>query len=80
MTPHDLVGRRVKVLSWDDLRDILPADPNGTVTHVVEFGAGDMDLTVRIEGLTRDFVFGLDEVQVLPGPRPAGGPTAAGSG
>ena len=66
MTPHDLVGRRVKVLAWDDLRDVLPTDPSGTITRGADLGAGDVEVTVRVEGRTGSFVFGLDEVQALP--------------
>jgi hypothetical protein len=75
MTPHELLGHRVKVLAWEDLRDVLPTDPSGTVTHVADFGAGDVEVTVRVEGLGKDYTFGLDEVEILPGP-PGGRSTA----
>jgi hypothetical protein len=65
MTPQELLGRRVKVLAWNDLRPVLPAEPCGTVTHVADFGAVDVELTVRVEGLARPFLFGLDEVELL---------------
>jgi hypothetical protein len=80
MTPHELSVRRVQVLAWEDLRGLVPTDPSGTITHVVDCRAGDTDLTVQVEVLTRDFVFGLDEVQALPRPCPPCGATAAGSG
>ena len=66
MTTHTLVGRAVKVLAWDDLWDILPIDPSGTITHVADFGEADLELTVRVEGMARSYVFGLDEGEVLP--------------
>jgi hypothetical protein len=47
MTPHALLGRRVKVLAWDDLRDVLPKDQSGTITHVTDFGDGGVEVTVR---------------------------------
>jgi hypothetical protein len=80
MTPHDLVGQRVKVLAWDDLRDVLPTGPSGTVTHVADFGAGGVEVTVRVAGFDRSYVFGLDEVEVLPCPRPPAEPAATESG
>ncbi len=66
MTPHSLVGRQVNLLAWDDLRDVLSTDLNGIITHVADFGACGVEVTVRVEGLTRSYVFGLDEVEVLP--------------
>lgn len=71
MAPYNLVGQRVRVLAWDDLRDVLPAEPRGTVTRVVDFGAEGVELTVRIEGMVRSFLFGLDEVEVVSHPGPA---------
>ena len=67
MTPHALLGRRVKVLAWDDLRDVLPTDPSGTITRGADLGAGDVEVTVRVEERTGSLVFGQDEVQALPG-------------
>jgi hypothetical protein len=66
MMPHALLGRRVKVLAWDDLRDVLPKDQSGTITHVTDFGDGGVEVTVRIAGMARTYVFGLDEVEILP--------------
>jgi hypothetical protein len=66
MTMHALVGRAVKVLAWDDLRDVLPIDPSGIITRVADFGEADVEVTVRVEGMARNYVFGLDEVEVLP--------------
>ncbi len=66
MTTHALVGRTVKVRAWDDLRDVLPLDPSGTITHVADFGEADLELTVRVEGMAKNYIFGLDEVEVLP--------------
>jgi hypothetical protein len=66
MTTHALVGRTVKVLAWDEFRHVLPCDPSGTITHVSDLGDGDVELTVRVEGMARNDVFGLDEVEVLP--------------
>ncbi len=66
MTPHTLIGRQVKVLAWDDLRDLFPTDPKGTITHVVDLGEGDFEVTVQVEGLAKNYLFGLDEVQILP--------------
>lgn len=66
MTTHALVGRTIKVLAWDDLRDVLPIDPSGTITHVADFGEADVEVTVRVAGMARNYVFGLDEVEVLP--------------
>ncbi len=78
MTTHALVGRTVKVLAWDDLRDILPIDPSGIITHVADFGEADVEVTVRVEGMDRSYVFGLDEVEVLP--RRAGATSATDDG
>ncbi|MBX6313780.1 MAG: hypothetical protein IRY99_12810 [Isosphaeraceae bacterium] len=75
MIPHELLGRRVKALAWDDLRDLLPTGPSGTVTYVANCGAGGVKLTVRVEGLRKDYTFGLNEVEILPGP-PGGRSTA----
>jgi hypothetical protein len=66
MTTHALVGRTVKVLAWDEFREVLPCDPSGTITHVADFGGADVEVTVRVEGLARNYVFGLEEVEVLP--------------
>jgi hypothetical protein len=66
MTTRALVGRTVKVLAWDDLRDVLPIDPSGIITHVADFGEADVEVTVRVEGMARNYIFGLDEVEVLP--------------
>jgi hypothetical protein len=68
MMPHALVGRTVKVRAWDELRDVLPAEPSGIITHVADFGDGGVEVTVRVDGLARGYVFGLDEVEVLPWP------------
>jgi hypothetical protein len=80
MAPHNLVGQRVKVLAWDDLRDILPADPTGIITHVGDSGPGGVELTVRVAGLSRSFIFGLDDVKVLQDPYPRGCSSDAESG
>jgi hypothetical protein len=66
MMTHALVGRMVKVLAWDDLRDVLHSDPIGTITQVVDFGEAGVDVIVRVEGMGRNYAFGLDEVEVLP--------------
>jgi hypothetical protein len=63
---HALVGRTVKVLAWDDLRDVLPIDPSGIITHVADIGEADVEVTVRVEGMAKNYIFGLDEVEVLP--------------
>jgi hypothetical protein len=63
---HALVGRTVKVLAWEEFRDVLPCDPSGTITHVADFGDADVEVTVRVEGLAKNYVFGLDEVEILP--------------
>ena len=68
MTQHELLGQRVKVVAWDDLRDVLPSGASGTVTHVADLGTDGIELTVQVEGLARSFLFGLDEVEVLPRP------------
>ena len=68
MTQHELLGQRVKVVAWDDLRDVLPSGASGTVTHVADLGTDGIELTVQVEGLARSFLFGLDEVEVLPFP------------
>lgn len=68
MAPHALVGRMVNVLTWDDLRDVLPDGPTGLVTHVAEGDDGDVEITVRINGLSRNYVFDLTDVEVLPCP------------
>ncbi len=66
MTTHALVGRAVKVLAWDELRDVLPCSPSGTITQVADFGEADVEVTVRVDGMARNYIFGLDEVVVLP--------------
>jgi hypothetical protein len=78
MTPHELVGRTVRVLAWDGLRDVLPTEPRGIILRAADLGGGDVEVTVRVVGLTRCYAFGLDEVEVLP--RPADPPSAAGRG
>jgi hypothetical protein len=55
MIPHDLRGRRVKVLAWDELRDVLPTCPSNTITHVADCGAGDEEVMVRIEDLEKNY-------------------------
>ena len=72
-TPKELVGRRVKIVAQECLdfmtyylrRTQHPSSPEGTVTHVEGFGDGG-DVWVRIEGLTREYVFGLYQLDVLP--------------
>ena len=80
MTTDDFVGRRVKILAWDDLRGVLPMHPRGTVTHIADFGDGSKEVTVRVDGLAHSYFFGPDEVEVMgigppsrgfPGPRRA---------
>jgi hypothetical protein len=66
MTTHALVGRAVKVLAWDDLRDVLPSQPIGIITHVVDFGEAGMEVMVRVEAMAGYYAVGLDEVEVLP--------------
>jgi hypothetical protein len=68
MTPHALVGRQVRVAAWDDLRDVMPTEPVGTITQVVDHGARyGVEVTVRLEGFRMAFAFGLDEVELLGG-------------
>jgi hypothetical protein len=78
MMTHALVGQTVKVLARDDLRDVLPIDPIGIIMRVTDLGEAGMELAVRIDGMARNYAFGLDEVQVLP-PR-AGTSSATGPG
>jgi len=66
MTPHAWVGRTVKVLAWDEHRNVLPIKPRGIIIHAADFGDGDVEVTVRVDGLTRSHVFGMDEMEVLP--------------
>jgi hypothetical protein len=56
----------VKVLAWDDLRDVLRIDPSGIITHVVDLGEAGMEVMVWVEGMAGYYAFGLDEVEVLP--------------
>jgi len=58
MTPHALVGRTVKVLAWDELRNVLPIKPRGIIIHAADLGDGNAEVTVRVDGLTRSHVFG----------------------
>jgi hypothetical protein len=64
MTPRTLVGRKVRVAVWDDLKDVMPTEPVGTITHVAN-GDGDVELTVRLDGFRMAFYFGLDEVELI---------------
>jgi hypothetical protein len=76
MLLKELVGRRVKVVAWEhlglmanDLRRTQHTDrPEGTVTHVEAFGESDDDgdVWVQIDGLTKECVFGLYQLKVLP--------------
>jgi hypothetical protein len=68
MLPHDLIGQPVRIRVWDDLSDILPAGPNGTITGVSDGRAGALELTVRVMGLERTYVFLIDEVEFVNTP------------
>jgi len=66
MTTDNLLGRQVNVLDWAELRDVLPFDPSGTITQVSDTGDGVVELTVRICGLAKNYIFELNDVEVLP--------------
>jgi hypothetical protein len=76
MLLKELVGRRVKVVAWEHLglrtnylRRTQHTDrPEGPVTHVEAFveSEDDGDVGVQIDGLTRECVFGLYQLKVLP--------------
>lgn len=64
MTPHVLVGRRVKVALWDELADLMPGGPVGLITRV-EGDGDDAELMVQLRGFRTKFVFILSEVELL---------------
>src|SRR5512135_3214185 len=77
MSPNDLIGRRVRVTAWEHMNRIAyylrrtrqyGDSLEGTVTHVEGFadGADEGDVWVQIDGLAREYVFGLYQLEVLP--------------
>jgi hypothetical protein len=77
MSPNDLTGRRVRVIAWEHLNRVAYSlrrtrqygdSLEGTVTHVEGFADGDDegDVWVKIDGLAREYVFGLYQLEVLP--------------
>ena len=77
MSPNDLIGRRVRVIAWEHLNRVAyylrrtrqyGDSLEGTVTHVEGFADGDDegDVWVKIDGLAREYVFGLYQLEVLP--------------
>ncbi len=60
-----LIGRRVRVPAWEDLRDVLDAPPMGIIREVYDLGRGTL---VRVQGDGFDLVgdFTVDEIIMPP--------------
>src|SRR5512135_2152917 len=77
MSLNNLIGRRVRVITWEHLNRIAyylrrtrehGDSLEGTVTHVEAGGesADEGDVWVQIDGLAREDVFGPSQLEVLP--------------
>ena len=65
MAARHLIGRRVKITPWEDLRNYMPGGDTGLITDACING-NETELTVEIPGFLRSFVFWLSEVELLP--------------
>jgi hypothetical protein len=43
----------------------MPALPRGIISDVTAPGIVGLELTVRVDGLGRNYLFGIDEVEIL---------------
>jgi len=67
-----LVGRRVRIVTWEQGDSIvsflertrLSLTPQGTIRHICPSDNGDV--WVLVDGLKRDYPFGMDQLEVLP--------------
>src|SRR5512147_901090 len=77
MSLNNLIGRRVRVITWEHLNRIAyylrrtrehGESLEGTVTHVEAGGdsADEGDVWVQINGLAKEYVFGPSQLEVLP--------------
>ena len=77
MSPNDLIGRRVRVIAGELMKLVAyhlrrtrehGESLEGTVTHVEACGesADEGDVWVQIDGLTKEYVFGPYQLEVLP--------------
>jgi hypothetical protein len=70
---QEIVGRRVKIVAWEHAQFIaaylgqLPigAIPQGTVMHLEMVGENDGDVWVKVDGLNREFAFGVNQLEFL---------------
>src|SRR3954470_11661436 len=66
-----LVGRRVRIVTWAQgdfvasflERTRLAARPVGTIRHV---SPADRDVWVQVDGLKREYAFGMGQLELLP--------------
>ena len=76
MSPNDLIGRRVKVITWEHLNRIAyylrrtrehGESLEGTVTHIEACGdsADEGGVGVQINGLAKEYVFGPSQLEAL---------------
>jgi hypothetical protein len=72
-TTRESVGRRVRIVGWEHGQFIaaylgrvpLGGNPQGTVVHVEMIGEDDGDVWVKVDGLDREFAFGIDQLEYL---------------
>ncbi len=70
----NLIGRPVRIIAWTDLGELfqqfskygsMPSEPVGVVTGLGDYGAGHLEVQVRVSGFVRPLVFDAYELELL---------------